>query len=163
MRVTSGVVVLSIIALNLAGCAGGSIVPLSKNRAMITASAAPICGTTGAVSVANQMAAIATIKQGHERFIILDMGVQNNVSVSRTGPTYATTSGTFNRFGNTVYGSSHTTYGGQMTQISGSNDAQMQVVMLGPSDPGYDEGISAKATLGADWEKKVADGVATCL
>jgi hypothetical protein len=147
----------------LFGCASTSITPLSKNRVLVSTSAAPICGTTGATSVANQFAAIITIRQGYERFIITDMGVQDNVSVSRSGPTYSTTTGNFNRFGNTVYGSTHTTYGGQMTQISGSNDAQMQVVMLNPGDLGFEEGINAKATLGADWEKKVQDGVPTCL
>lgn len=152
-----------LLSLAVTGCASTAITPLAANRAMISTSAAPICGTLGATAVANQMAAIATIKQGYERFIIVDMGTQNNVSVSRSGPTYSTTSGTFNTFGRTTYGSAHTTYGGQTTIVSGSNDAQLHVVMLGPADPGFDEGIQAKATLGADWEKKVKDGVATCL
>ena len=109
------------------------------------------------------MAAIATLKQGYDRFVVVGFGTENNTRVVRTGPTYATTSGSFNQFGNTVSGSTHTTFGGQSTFISGSNDAQMEVVMLKAGDPGYEEGLDAKTVLGPEWQKKVEEGVASCL
>lgn len=147
----------------LSSCASSSITQLAKNRAVVSTSAAPICRATGAASVANQMAAITTIKQGYERFIVVGFGTENNTRVVTTGPTYADTSGSFNRLGSTVYGSSRTTYGGQTTFVSGSNDAQMEVVMLKAGDPGYDEGLDARTVLGPEWQKKVEDGVASCL
>lgn len=154
---------VALCAMALSSCASSSITQLAKNRAVVSTSAAPICRTTGAASVANQMAAITTIKQGYERFVVVGFGTENNTQLVRTGPTYADTSGSFNRFGNTVYGSSRTTYGGQTTFVSGSNDAQMEVVMLKAGDPGYEEGLDAKTVLGPEWRKKVEEGVASCL
>ncbi|MGN6490120.1 MAG: hypothetical protein ACTHLT_20160 [Devosia sp.] len=129
---------------------------------MISTSAAPACRTTGAAGVANQMAAVATIKAGYQRFIVGGFGTQNNTRVVSTGPTYSTTTGTFNRIGSTVYGNATTNYGGQMTYLAGSNNAEMQIIMLNPGDRGYEEGLDAKTTLGPDWQKKVEKGINTC-
>jgi hypothetical protein len=114
----------------LYGCASASVVPMSKNRVAINTRAAPICHTTGAVSVAQKMAAITTIRQGYERFVVLGYGAEDNTRVISTGPTYATTTGSFSRFGNTGYGTATTTFGGQNTFIAGGNNAEMQIVML---------------------------------
>lgn len=149
-------------ALLLAGCASSSIVPMSKNRVAINTRAAPICRTTGATSVATKMAAVETIKRGYERFIVLGFGAQNNTRVVTTGPTYSTTTGSARVFGNSVYGSSRTKYGGQMTTLAGGNDAQMEVVMLNRGDSGFEQGVDAKDTLGPDWRKVVEDGINTC-
>ena len=108
------------------------------------------------------MAAIATIRAGYDRFIVGGFGTTNNTHVVSTGPTYATTTGTFNRFGNTAYGTANTIFGGQSTVLTGSNDAEMQILMLAPGDAGYQQGIDARATLGADWQKKVQDGINNC-
>jgi hypothetical protein len=160
MRLSFIVVALS--AVVVSSCASSSITRLSKNRAVISTSAAPVCRTTGAADVASQMAAIATLKGGYQRFIILGVGTANNTRLVSTGPTYANTSGSFNRMGNTLYGSTHTTYGGQMTYLAGSNNAEMELVMLNPGDPGYEEGLDAKEALGPDWQKKVDKGINTC-
>ena len=152
----------AICAVAVSGCASSSVTQLAKNRAIVSTSAAPVCRTSGAASVANQMAAITTLRQGYERFIVVGFGTENNTRVVSTGPTFATTTGSFNQYGGTVYGSSRTTYGGQSTSISGSNDAEIEVVMLNPGDAGYAEGLDAKAALGPDWQKKVEDGVPNC-
>lgn len=149
-------------AISLSGCASSSVTQLSSNTAVISASAAPICRTTGAASVANQMAAVATIKAGYNRFIVGGFGTMNNTRLVSTGPTYATTTGTFNRSGNTVYGRANTTYGGSSTFVTGSNDAEMQITMLNPADVGYEQGIDARAALGPDWQKKVDGGINNC-
>ncbi|WP_193335919.1 hypothetical protein [Devosia beringensis] len=149
-------------SISLSACASSSVTQLSSNTAVISASAAPICRTTGAASVANQMAAIATIKAGYNRFIVGGFGTMNNTRVVSTGPTYATTSGSFNRFGNSVYGTTNTTYGGSSTFLAGSNEAEMQITMLNPGDVGYEQGIDARAALGPDWQKKVDGGVNNC-
>jgi hypothetical protein len=157
------VMAMGVLAGTMAGCASSSITQLAKNKAIISTSAAPICRTTGAANVANQMAAIATLKQGYSRFVVVGFGTADNTRVVTTGPTTATTSGTFNRFGNTVRGSSTTTFGGETTHISGRNEAEMQIIMLNPGDAGYDEGLDAKAALGPEWQKKVQDGIPSCL
>ena len=129
---------------------------------MVSTSAAPICHTTGASNVGQQMAAITTIKQGFSRFIILGYGAQDNTRLVTTGPTYATTTANVNTFGNTAYGTATTQFGGQQTFVTGRNDAQFQIVMLNAGDQGYEQGLDAKQILGADWEKKVAQGVNNC-
>lgn len=146
----------------LYGCASASVVPMSKNRVAINTRAAPICHTTGAVSVAQKMAAITTIRQGYERFVVLGYGAEDNTRVISTGPTYATTTGSFSRFGNTGYGTATTTFGGQNTFIAGGNNAEMQIVMLNAQDEGFEEGIDARQVLGPDWQKALEQGVNSC-
>lgn len=146
----------------LVGCASTTFTQLARNQAVVSTSAAPVCREAGAAAVANQGAAIATLKQGFERFVIVGYGTEDNTRIVSTGPTYARTSGTYNRFGSTVYGTSTTQFGGQSTFIAGRNDAQLRIVMLNLGDEGYDEGLDAKQVLGPDWQKKVADGVPTC-
>jgi hypothetical protein len=109
------------------------------------------------------MAAISTIREGYKRFIVLGYGTQDNTRVVTTGPTYSNTTGRVSRVGNVAFGSAHTTYGGSMVSVQGSNNAEMQIVMLNPGDPGYEDGIDAKDTLGPDWEKRVEDGITNCL
>jgi hypothetical protein len=108
------------------------------------------------------MAAVATIQAGYERFVVGGFGTQNNTRVISTGPSYARTTGTFNRFGNTVYGNANTTFGGSNTFVAGSNEAEMQIIMLNPGDMGYSDGIDAKAVLGPDWQEKVESGINNC-
>ena len=156
------VLLTCLISISLAACASSSVTQLSRNTAVISTSAAPVCRTSGAASVANQMAAVATLRAGYDRFIVGGFGTTNNTHVVSTGPTYATTTGTFNRFGNTAYGTANTTFGGQSTVVTGSNDAEMQILMLAPGDAGYQQGIDARATLGPDWQKKVQDGINNC-
>ncbi|HEY9012621.1 MAG TPA: hypothetical protein VIN06_16565 [Devosia sp.] len=158
----ASIVLVAIAATFLASCASSSITRLSKNRAVVSTSAAPVCRTTGAATVANQMAAITTLKSGYERFIVLGIGTANNTRLVSTGPTYSNTTGSFNQMGNTVYGTAHTTYGGQMTYLAGSNNAEMELVMLNRGDPGFEEGLDARETLGPEWQKKLEKGINTC-
>lgn len=134
----------------LAGCAATSITPISKNQVLISTNAAPACGTDGAAKVASQMAAVATLRSGYQRYVLQAAGVQNNTRVVSTGPTYATT------YGSTTY------FGGSTSYLSGSNNAEFAVLMLNPGDHGYSNGLDAKSILGSEWEKKVRDGINTC-
>lgn len=154
--------VLLAAGLVLTGCAGSSVTQVSRNQAIISTNAAPVCGTRGAMSVANQMAAVATLRAGYERYIIVAANAENNTRVFSTGPTYATTTGTFNTYGNTTYGSMNTMYGGQQTFVGGSNDASVGVVMFNAGEPGYENALDARTALGENWEAKVRDGVRTC-
>lgn len=150
------------LAMSISGCASTSVTPVAANQVMISTSAAPACGVAGAQRVAAQMAAVETIRRGFERFTIAGASAQNNVRVSQAAPTGAYTTGTFNTFGGTSYGSATTMYTGGGTRISGSNDASLLVLMYQKNDPGFGNAVDARATLGPDWQKKVNDGIKTC-
>jgi hypothetical protein len=140
----------------LASCASGSAVRTSQNTALIQATAAPVCGGEGAAQVAQQQAAIETIKAGYERYIISGGNAQNNVRVTQV-PGTSYTSGS-------VYGNSwnarttHTT----TTVVSGRHEQSFSIVMFNPGDPGYAQAIPAREILGADWASIVKDGIQTC-
>ena len=162
MVVIERLFILATLSALLNGCASSAITRLTGNQAMITTRAAAVCGTTGAASVAERMAAVATIKQNYERFVVGGFGTENNTQLVTTGPTYANTNISMNQFGNTAYGSARTTFGGQMTYLRGSNDAQMRVIMLNPGDQGFEQGIDAKQVLGPEWRKLVDEGINHC-
>lgn len=163
MDKSNRLLILLCIALTVVGCTKTAITPVARNQALISTSAAPICGTTGAVQTANRMAAVATLRQGYERYIIVSGSAQNNTRLVSTGPTFANTTGTFNRTGNTIYGNTNTVYGGNRVIVAGSNDAQMGVVMFNIGDQGYENALDARTTLGPEWEKTVKEGINTCL
>lgn len=149
-------------AFILAGCASTSVTPMSANQVMITTSAAPACGISGAQKVAAQMAAVETLRRDFERFTIAGMASQNNVRVTSMAPTSAYTTGNFNTFGNMTTGTARTTYMGGGPLITGTNDANLVVVMYRKGDAGFNNAVDAKSTLGADWAKMVEKGVSTC-
>ena len=154
--------VFAILPMLVAGCAQTSVMQVSRNEILLTTSAAPICGATGSQRVAQEMAAIETLRRGFSRYIVMGAASQNNVSVVQTGPTYSQTTGSATVSGNSVYGSSTTQYGGQQTLFMGTHDTGVRLLMLNSGDAGYEQGIDARMVLGADWEKKVQDSVSTC-
>lgn len=146
------------LVLALAACARGEAVRTSANTMIVQTGAAPVCGGTGALRVAQQMAAIETIKAGYDRYIITGGQAQNNVSVSQMPGSY-NTAGTY---GGGFYQTT-TTYQPGPTVVSGSHDQGLAVVMFRDGDPGAEQAISARAALGADWQEKVQSGIRTCL
>lgn len=150
------------LTLALAGCASTSVTPVSKNQIIISTSAAPACGTSGAAKVASQMAAVETIRRGYQRFVILGAQRQNNVQAVAAPPMYSTTTGTFTGYGNTVYGNTRTNYYGGGVYYVGSNDADLAVLLLNPGDASYSQGIDAKRELGPEWQEMVENGINTC-
>jgi hypothetical protein len=153
MRTTALLLVLA-----LAGCARGEAVRTSANTMVIQTGAAPVCGGQGALRVAQQLAAIETIRAGYDRYLITGGQAQNNVSVSQMPGSY-TTEGTYGR------GSyqATTTYQAGPTVVSGSHDQGLAVVMFRENEPGAQQAVSARGVLGADWQEKVQNGVRTCL
>ncbi|WP_319825925.1 hypothetical protein [Thalassovita sp.] len=149
-------------AFALAGCASTAVTPMAANQVMISTSAAPACGMSGAQRVAAQMAAVETLRRGFERFTIVGMGAQNNVRMATLPPTMATTTGTLNTYGNTTYGNATTTFSGGGPIVFGSNDANLVVVMYRKGESGYRNAVDARSTLGEDWHEKVEKGINTC-
>jgi hypothetical protein len=153
---------LALATLAVTACASTSTTHVSRNQIIINTSAAPACGSAGATRVASRMAAVETLRNGFERFIIQGAGQANNVSVINRPPTGAYTTGTFNTFGNTTYGNATTTYTGGGPMLVGQHDANLLVLMLNPGDAGFSNGVDAKRVLGDDWEKLVERGIRTC-
>lgn len=157
--------VLSLIACAaiLMGCASTSVTPVAKNQVIISTSAAPACGRSGSLKVANALAAVETIRRGYERFVIQGMNSQNNVRVAQMPVRGATTNYNFNRYGSTTTGTAQTSFYGGGPIVLGSNDADIAVLMMNPGDAGFSNAIDAKQALGPDWQKLVENGIKTCL
>jgi len=142
----------------LAACTRGAAVRTSANTMVVQTGAAPVCGGTGALRVAQKMAAIETIRAGYDRYIITGGQAQNNVTVSQMP-------GSYNTVGSYGYGSysATTTYQPGPTVVAGSHDQGLAIVMFREGEPGAQQAISARAVLGADWQEQVQNGVRTCL
>ena len=139
--------------------------PHSANTFSLVASAAPVCGSTGAQNVAVRRAAVETINRGYDKFVIMNAASRNNVRVVGHTPVQAHTVGTSTAtgYGNmaTAYGQSTTTYTGGHPIIAGSHDQGLLVKMFKDGDPAGANAISARASLGANWKDAVKDGNAT--
>ena len=147
--------------LLLTGCANTETIRTSANTFVLHTSAAPVCGTTGSLRIAQQMVAIETIRAGYDRYVLLDGDAQNNVT-SYTAPGTYHTNGQLNVFGNSAYYSSNSYYQPGPTYFSGGHDTYLQVKMFKKGDKGYSKAVSAKETLGANWQKLVSEGVKSC-
>jgi hypothetical protein len=145
-------------ALAVAGCASGQAVRTSANTMIIQTGAAPICGGSGALRVAQQLAAIETVRAGYDRYIITGGQAQNNVVVAQAPGTYNTTMSGSNGF---YHGT--TTYTPGPAIVAGSHDQGLAVAMFREGEPGAEQAIPARDTLGPDWQEKVKNGVRTCL
>ena len=146
----------------LAACAESSVTPISKNEFFLSTSAAPACGQAGAARVAAKMVAVETLRAGFDGFVILGVQSANNVGAVTLPPTGAYTNSTFTGYGNTVSGSSTTTFTGGGPIFYGTHDRGLAVRMFRQGDGGYDNAVDARTFLGEDWEKVTKNGVSTC-
>jgi hypothetical protein len=145
-------------ALVLGGCARSEAVRTSANTMIIQTGAAPVCGGMGALRVAQQLAAVETIRAGYDRYIITGGQAQNNVVVSQMPGSYNTTA----TYGGGFY-QGRTTYQPGPTIVAGSHDQGLAVVMYHESDAGAQQAVSAREILGPEWSEKVKNGILTCL
>lgn len=152
----------------IGGCTRTAVMPVADNTFEITASAAPVCGAAGAQAVVSRDAAIATLKNGFDSYMILDGQSQDNVGVIGYTPVIAHTYGTATAYGSpgiaTAYGSSTTTYSGGVPLIAGTHDQAIIVRMFHASDPDAGNAIPARNVLGPNWKNIVAKGFPlTCM
>lgn len=120
---------ISVFMLALAGCATTDIQPMSRDTFKVATNAAPACGPSGARNVAYKAAAIEVIRRGGDKFIIAG---------------------------------DHSDMGVQGDVFTGfqTNFAQGMVVRLIPENsPEAPNALSARETLGADWQTVYAEGV----
>ncbi len=127
------VVQISLVAMFIVGCVETNVQPLTRTSFKIATEAEDLCGAGGTRQIAFQSAAIEVIKRGADRFIVV--GDQSRSAVS---------GGYFTDFG------SFETYG------TNSQDMVIQVVNKG--DPNYGNALSARQTLGANWQEIVEKG-----
>lgn len=112
--------------------------------------------------VAEKQAAIATLRQGFDRYIILDTSSEDNVHVYN-GPGYYSTTGNITNYGS--YSSIHstTTYTPGSTIVYGSHDRGLAIKMFREGEAGSANAVSAREVLVPKWQKLVKSGVSTCL
>jgi hypothetical protein len=120
--------------LLLGGCAQTSIQPLTQTSFKVATEAEDFCGAQGTREIAFKAAAIEVIKRGGDRFIVV--GDQSGSRPS--GGQY---------FGYGVY------------QSYNSNTQDMVIQIVAPSDPSYSNSLSARQTLGANWQTIVSEGI----
>lgn len=120
--------------ITLIACAQTDIQPLTATSFMIATQAAPACGRSGARKVANQAAAIEVIKRGGDRFIFASQSTDSRT----TGVTYSAYTG---------------------FQTLNSNEQGLVVEMVKRGNKNFNNSLSARELLGANWQEKVAKGV----
>lgn len=155
--------IILVLGLLLSGCASSSTIPLSKNMVQISTSAAPACGMRGAQKMALRQAAVETINRGFDSFIIVGGQGSSQLVGMTPATTYTTGSATAHGTRNyaQAYGSAtSTTYGGMPMYSHGQG---LTVRMFKPGEPGSDNAISARQTLGPDWQEIVTKKKLTCL
>jgi hypothetical protein len=161
------IIVFATCMVALGGCAKSATMPLSADTMRITTSAAPVCGSTGAQSVAFRRTAVETIHRGYDKFVILGGEAHNNVGVVGYTPVQANTTGsaTATGYGNmaVAHGHSTTTYSGGQPIIAGTHDQGLIVKMFKDGDPAGQNALSAREQLGPKWQEAVKEsGSTTC-
>lgn len=155
-------VMIGLASAVVAGCATSSITQVAENQAIIDTRSGPDCGPDGVDGVAAQMAAVATIRQGYERYELIGGDSRGNSRAFIVGPTYSAGTGPVSIGGSGMYSRSTTKYGMQQFEIGGRNNPQFAVLMYNSGEPGYENAQDARAVLGPSWQDKVANGIDSC-
>jgi hypothetical protein len=143
---------------NLAACAEASAVRVSQSELMIESSADPSCGGVGAFKVAQQQAAIETIKAGYDSFRIEDSQSANNTYLEEHPGYYQT----YRRKDASGDRYSETTYRPGYVLTRGHRNQQLVVRMFRFGERGGENAIPAKQSLGPGWPRIVRDGISGC-
>ena len=142
----------------LVGCTQTDSIKVSENQAIISTSAAPICGGAGAGRVAQKMAAIETIRAGYDRYVVVGANRDDTTRLVQMPGQYRTT-GSFTGYGGF---SANTVYSPGPTFVAGRHSQQLAIRMFRDGEPGADQAISARSVLGPKWESLVKTGISTC-
>lgn len=116
--------------LAVGACTSTSVQPMSKDTFKVATDAAPACGSAGARNVAFTAAAIEVIRKGGDKFIILG----DNTDTGLTGNIFSGT-------------------------LMNNYSQGMVVKMVAEGSAEAVNALSARETLGADWQTVVAEGV----
>ncbi len=155
------IILVILVSLLLAGCARTSSMMMSKDVVQITVNAPPVCGAEGAQKVATRRAAIETLKNGFDEYLIINSNYQSSSAVVGYTPTqsYTTGSATVTGYGNTAtgYGQSNTTTTGGFPIIASKHDQVVIVKMFHSGDPAGSNALSARSILGPKWQEALKE------
>lgn len=129
MKATAGILGVALVLMQLAGCAETAVQPMSKDTFKVATHAAPACGPTGARNLAFKAAAIEVVRKGGDKFIIVNDSSDSGLQ------------GDF--------------FTGMYTNFSQG----MVVRMIPERSPEASNALSARETLGANWQEVIAEGV----
>ena len=129
----------TLLTIALAACSKASVVPISATEFRVAVDAHPNCGPTGAQKFAVDSAAVATIKQGFDLFIVVGVDERSVASGAFVTP------GILSR--------------GGVAGIARRHHNAIQVRIFKHGDKGAQGAIDARRHLGADWPTKVKRGV----
>lgn len=127
----SVVMLMGFVAVLLGACAQTQIQPMTRDTFKVATHAAPACGPSGARNVAFKSAAIEVIRRGGDKFAIL--GDQSDSGLQ--GDVFS---------------------GFQQNYSQG-----MVVKIIAEGSPEAKNALSARETLGAEWQEVVAKGTPT--
>lgn len=146
----------------LGGCVQSTAMRVSQNQMIIQTSADPECGSVGAAKAAQKQAAIETIKAGYDLYVITSAAAASNVHATQLPGSYQTY-GTVNSYGGYGTVNATTTYMPGPVIMSGSHDQSIGVRMFKQGEPGSNQALSARETLGPKWAVIVKDGSNVCI
>lgn len=113
----------------LVACAETSVQPMARDTFRVSTSAESVCGPSGARTIAFKAAAIEVIRKGGDKFIIMNDMTQSGVQ------------------------------GNFFTGYDTVHSQGMIVRMIPQRSSEASNALSARETLGADWQQIVAKGV----
>lgn len=154
--------VAALLPVFVAACTSTNVTPVAGNAVIVSTSAALACGKQGAQRVAFNQAAAETLRRGFDKFQIVGAQSSSEIHQIGTTPVYANTTMYGHVYGNSVYGSGHTTFTGGDPIYGGSNNQDFVVQMFAADDPAGTNALDARRQLGPDWQKKIARDQLTC-
>ena len=148
-------------ALLVTACARTAVMPMTNDMVQLSTRVAPICAASSAQPIVVRRAAVETINRGYDRFVILASNTQAEFAGFLPGSSTTTGSGTIFATGNvaTMQGSSYTTYTPPTPMTA--HTQTVVVKMFKDGDPAGGNAISARASLGPEWQKLVKESSTT--
>ncbi|MSP47780.1 MAG: hypothetical protein EXQ95_00480 [Alphaproteobacteria bacterium] len=135
--------------------------PMTNDTIQVSTRVAPICAASSAQPIVLRRAAVETINRGYDRFMILASNMQAEFAGFLPGSATTTGSGSIVASGNmaTLQGSSYTTYSPPTPMTA--HTQTVVVKMFKDGDPAGSNAISARASLGPDWQKILKESSTT--
>jgi hypothetical protein len=133
-------------ALALSACASSTTIPIAQDTFQLTARAAPACGAAGAERVAVRQAAAEVIRRGYDKYLVI--GGQSQSTVVGTTPIQV----------QRTYGGA-IAYGGNPIVAAGQG---LTIKMFKDGDSAGANALSARATLGPNWQEIASKQTLTC-
>jgi hypothetical protein len=140
-RVTIARLLLVIALMGMTGCAAATAMPLGNDMMEVDVSAAPVYGLAGAQRMAIQKAAEATLQYGYDKFIVVNNGGRNELTVS--GGSYGSYNASANQMVGNASGQEASGWG-----VTRHPEAKLLIHMYHNGEEGAEKAVDAKTVLG---------------